>query len=106
MRIRGIENLSPAELEQALLSGGRFVLYEYCISLIVITLRRSTAVYFLRADQNGVLRGLPFTLISLLLGWWGLPWGVIYTPLTLLTNLSGGHDVTEEVWPLLQEPVR
>jgi hypothetical protein len=35
--------------------------------------------------------------LSLLFGWWGLPWGLIYTPLTLWTNLSGGRDVTAEL---------
>jgi hypothetical protein len=98
MRIHGIDQLSLADLEEELLAGGRFVFFEYCISLIVVSLRRPSGIYFLRGHQNGLLRGLPFTLISLLLGWWGLPWGVIYTPLTLLTNLSGGQDVTEEVW--------
>jgi hypothetical protein len=32
------------------------------------------------------------------LGWWGVPWGLIYTPLTLWTNLSGGRAVTAEEW--------
>ena len=36
------------------------------------------------------------------LGWWGVPWGIIYTPLTIFTNLFGGQDVTDEVWVLLQ----
>jgi hypothetical protein len=33
-------------------------------------------------------------MVSLLLGWWGVPWGLIYTPLTLWSNLSGGREVT------------
>lgn len=98
MRIYGIDQFSLVDLEEELLAGGRFVFFEYCISLIVVSLRRPSGIYFLRGNQYALPRGLPFTLISLLLGWWGLPWGVIYTPLTLLTNLSGGQDVTEEVW--------
>jgi hypothetical protein len=27
-------------------------------------------------------------------GWWGIPWGVIYTPLTIMTNVMGGFDVS------------
>jgi hypothetical protein len=103
MRIVGIENRTLAELEHDLAAGGRFVLFECCISLIVITLRRPSPVRFLRPGELGIVRGLPYTLVSLLLGWWGLPWGVIYTPLTLLTNLGGGRDVTAAVWPLLQQ---
>jgi hypothetical protein len=103
MRIHGIDNLTPEELEQALAAGGRFVFYEYCISVVVATLRRPTGVYFLRSGELGLVRGLPFTLISLLLGWWGVPWGLIYTPLTLVTNLSGGRDATPAVRDWLQK---
>src|SRR5262245_7145310 len=102
MLIEGIDNRTPAEVARDLAAGGRFVLYECCISLIVITLRRPSPVCFLRPGEAGVVRGLPYTLVSLLLGWWGLPWGVIYTPFVLLNNLGGGRDVTTEVWARLQ----
>src|SRR5262249_17885773 len=75
MRIDGIDNLTPAELEAELAAGGRFVFYEYCISLVVLSLRCPTRIRFLRAGEYGVLPGLPYVLVSLLLGWWGLPWG-------------------------------
>src|SRR4051794_39453210 len=104
MRVHGIDKLSPAELDAALAAGGRFVFYEYCISLLIITLRRPTDVHFLRAGDHGLVRGLPYTCLSLLLGWWGIPWGIIYTPLTVLTNLSGGCDVTAQVRAQLHSP--
>jgi hypothetical protein len=69
-----------------------------------VTLRRPTDIFFLRADQYGWPRGLPYSLLSLLFGWWGIPWGLIYTPLTLFTNLCGGRDVTTEVRALLPLP--
>ncbi len=97
MRIVGIDNLTTAELEAGLAAGGRFVFYEYCISLVFVTLRRPTDVRYLPPAEWGLLRGLPYVLVSLLLGWWGVPWGIIYTPLTIFTNLSGGQDVTEQV---------
>ena len=105
MPIHGIDNLSLSEVEHELTEGGCFVFYEYCISFVVFSLRRPTDIYFLRSNDTGLLRGVPYTLISLFLGWWGLPWGPIYTPLTIFTNLSGGHDVTPEVWTLLQSSV-
>jgi hypothetical protein len=104
MRIHGIDGLTPAELAQELAAGGRFVFFEYCISLIALTLRRPSDVYFLRSSEYGLPRGLPYTVISLLFGWWGIPWGLIYTPLALFTNLSGGRDVTAEVQGLLTLP--
>jgi hypothetical protein len=97
MRIDGVDNLTAAELEAGLAAGGRFVFYEYCISFVVLTLRCPTGIRYLPPAEWGVLRGLPYVLVSLLLGWWGVPWGIIYTPLTIFTNLSGGQDVTEQV---------
>lgn len=97
MRILGIDPLTRDQLAAAVRAGGRFVFFEYCVSLGVVTLRRPSDVYFLRAGQWGWWRGLPYTLLSLLLGWWGLPWGFIYTPITLVSNLGGGRDVTADV---------
>jgi hypothetical protein len=105
MRIHGIDDWSLEEVDTELAAGGRFVFYEYCISLIAATLRQHTDVFFVRPNELGVVRGLPFTLISLLLGWWGIPWGIIYTPLTLITNFSGGRDVTPEIRAWLQRRV-
>lgn len=85
------------ELGRILDGADRYVCYEYCISVIFLTLRKPSRVHHLRPRELGLWRGLPYTLISLLLGWWGIPWGVIYTPLTIFTNLSGGRDVTDQV---------
>jgi hypothetical protein len=72
---------------------GRLVYYEICISLIFLTLRRPTAIHELAPGESGVLRGLPYTVLTALFGWWGIPWGFIYTPLALWTNLSGGREL-------------
>ena len=97
MRLGNGQELTPAQRDVLRAEGGRVVFFEYCISCVVLTLRRPSALYLLRAGDWGWVRGLPYTLVSLLLGWWGLPWGLIYTPLAILTNLSGGCDVTAEV---------
>jgi len=102
MHLRGIDALTLADVEAKLREGARFVFFEYCISLIFVTLRRPSAVVLLRKDELGLVRGLPYTLISLLLGWWGLPWGIVYTPMAVFTNLSGGREVTAEVYAFLQ----
>jgi hypothetical protein len=103
MRIRGAEDLTPEELAVELAAGGRLVFFEYCISMLLLTLRCPTDVYLLRPGDSALLRGLPYTLLSLLFGWWGVPMGLFYTPLTLVTNLSGGCDVTDAVLALLRE---
>lgn len=101
MRLVGAEKLTRQQVEETLANGGRLVFFEYCVSLIVVTLRCPSPVYLLRAGDYGLLRGLPYTLVSAVFGWWGLPMGLVYTPLTLMTNLSGGRDVTAEADTLL-----
>lgn len=89
--------LPPTEWFRELESGGRVVVFEYCISFVFITLRRTSHPCLLQRGQWGWLRGLPYVVGSLLLGWWGLPWGPILTPVTILTNLGGGRDITAAV---------
>ena len=97
-KIVGLEDIkSSGKLEQELQQGGKFVLYQYCISILILTFRRSSNVYFIRHEDNALVKGLPFTLLSLLLGWWGIPWGPIYTVQSVWVNFKGGKDVTNEV---------
>jgi hypothetical protein len=102
MQIRGIESLTMEQVEAELQAGGRFVFFELCISLLIVTWRWASDIYLLHPRERGLARGLPYTLLTLFLGWWGLPWGLVYTPRALFANLTGGHDVTEEARTLLQ----
>jgi hypothetical protein len=97
MMIKGIENMDNRSIESELQQGGKFVIYTYCFSLIVMTFRRSSNIYFIKHNENAVKKGLKYTLLSAVLGWWGIPWGPIYTIGALVTNLKGGKDVTNEV---------
>jgi hypothetical protein len=89
--------MGAADVEREVAAGARFVFFEYCISFVVLTLRRPSRIYFVEPGQGIRLRGMRYSLVSLLLGWWGAPWGLIYTPLTIMNNLAGGCDVTTEV---------
>jgi hypothetical protein len=97
MAIKNLEGLSTDDINRELSHGAKFVVYHYSISIIVMTFRRSSDIYFVKAGENATLKGIPYTLISLLLGWWGIPWGPIYTIGSLYTNLSGGKNVTQEI---------
>lgn len=97
MQIAGTKGLTPAQLEQELVRGGRVVLFRYCISIGIMTFKRPSQAFFVPAGGSAALSGLPYTLLSLVAGWWGIPWGPIYTIQSLITNLSGGKDVTADV---------
>jgi hypothetical protein len=97
-KIVGMEDIkSGGELQQELQQGGKFVMYQYCISILILTFRRSSNIYFIRHEENAIVKGLPFTLLSLVLGWWGIPWGPIYTVQSVWVNFKGGKDVTKDV---------
>ena len=96
-KIRGIEGMRQGELDFEIQRGAKFVLFQYCISVIVLTLRRPSDIYFVRQGENALVKGLPFTLLSLVAGWWGIPWGPIYTIQSVYNNSRGGKDVTQVV---------
>jgi hypothetical protein len=97
-KIVGMEDIkSGGQLQQEIQQGAKFVVFQYCISILIITFRRSSDVYFVSHEESAVVKGLPFTVLSLLLGWWGIPWGPIYTIQSVWVNFSGGRDVTREI---------
>ena len=102
MKLEGTAGLTAGQIRQEVERGGRFVVFQYCVSALVITFRRNSPVYFLRAGENAMGKALPWTLLSFFVGWWGFPWGLIYTPMVLFTNLRGGKDVTARLMPYLE----
>jgi hypothetical protein len=97
-KIVGLDEIkSGMHLQQEIASGGKFVAYQYCISVLIMTFKRSSNIYFIPASESRTFKGLGFSLLSLFLGWWGIPWGPIYTIQSLWTNFNGGKDVTQEV---------
>lgn len=96
-KIVGADGLTPEQIREEVGRGGKFVMYLWCVSVAIMTFRQGTNIYFVRAGENAVVKGLPWTLLSLFVGWWGFPWGLIYTPHALFVNLGGGKDVTSEV---------
>ncbi|WP_338846161.1 hypothetical protein V8J88_20680 [Massilia sp. W12] len=97
MNIKGIEHLSNEELQAELAQGARFVIFQYCISVLVMSFKRNSPIYFIPAQHKAAPRSLRFIGISLLAGWWSLPWGPIWTWRTVKNNIKGGIDVTRHV---------
>lgn len=102
-KINGMEGMTGPQLKAELQNGGKFVVFQYCISIIVLTFRRSSDIYFVRGGESAVGKGLVYTLLSLVLGWWGIPWGPIYTIGAFITNFGGGKDVTAQVLASLSQ---
>jgi len=97
MTITGIVNMSPDRLRHEIERGGKFVIFEYCISIVVLSFKRVSGVHFIKAEESAIRKGAIYSAISLLLGWWGIPWGPIWTVSSLVTNCRGGRDITSDV---------
>lgn len=95
--IQGIEGLTLSDINEEIQQGAKFVSYTYCVSIIFMTFKRPTDIYFIKHNESPVVKGLPFFFVSLIFGWWGIPWGPIYTIGSLFTNISGGKDITTEI---------
>ena len=97
MKIHGVEGMTSQQLAAEVSRGGKFVIFQYCFSIVLMSFKRRSDIYFVKSTENAAVKGLKFTLLSIVLGWWGLPWGIIFTVQTLATNLGGGKDVTQPV---------
>ena len=96
-KVKNIEGLSFYDIEKELSLGAKFVVFEYCFSIIIMTFKRGSDIYFVKAGESTMKHSIAFTVITLIFGWWGLPWGPIYSIGALYTNLTGGKDVTLDV---------
>ncbi|HEY4214633.1 MAG TPA: hypothetical protein VGM84_24365 [Steroidobacteraceae bacterium] len=97
MKVRGTEGMSDEAIRREIEAGARFIMFQYCISVGIMSFRRPSDIYFLRPGQSAVGKAVGFTIISVLLGWWGIPWGPIWTVQTIWTNSRGGRDLTREM---------
>lgn len=102
VRIEELSKFSVEEINQYLADGARFVRFSYVISIIAMTFKRESGIYFLSKDVSAITVGWPYTLISLFFGWWGIPFGFIYTIEALIDN-SDGRDVTKDVIAALNQ---
>jgi hypothetical protein len=97
IRAPGGRPLTADEVRARVAAGARLVRFELCVSALVFTLRRQSEVYLTDTRRQRTLRGLWYSLGSLLLGPWGVPWGLVWTPWAVWVNLSGGVDETDAV---------
>lgn len=94
----GEKNTPPAEKVCSQSSrGARYVRFEMWFSFVVITVRRQSPVYLTHSWRQRFVLGCRYSVLSLLLGPWGVPWGLLGTIWALWVNTTGGSDCTAEV---------
>src|SRR4051794_290796 len=97
IRLEGAPQLDPEEIRTRVANGARLVRFEVCLSVLLFTIRRQSAVFLTVSRSRRCWLGLRYSLASLLLGPWGVPWGLIWTPWSVWVNLTGGVDETDAV---------
>lgn len=95
-KIIGIEGKTIDEIILAVNAGGKFVVYEYCISPLIVTLDYDSNVYFIDANEERRNLSLRYSIISLLFGWESL-FGPIHAIRCLVVNFRGGKDISKQV---------
>ncbi|PXY43079.1 hypothetical protein [Flavobacterium hydrophilum] len=97
MEIKNIEGLKVSQIRDMVQQGGKFVVFPYTVSFILMTLKRSSDIYFIKADENTFKYSYGYVFLNLIVGWWGFPWGPIYTIGSAYHHIVGGKDLTPEV---------
>jgi hypothetical protein len=62
----------------------------YVISLVFVTQRRGTSGVW--CSRCRAIESWKWTALSCAMGWWGFPWGPIYTVAAIVTNAKGGDQ--------------
>lgn len=96
MEMNELGKWTYGQLDEDIAKGGKFVYFTFTISIFIMTFKRPSKVYYIPSSGSAIAEGWPFLLCSLLLGWWGIPWGPIYTIGSIYTAFVG-EDVTKEV---------
>lgn len=68
------------------------VQYFACVSLLILTIKIPSR-YYVKKSLASNFAMLIYTLSTILLGWWGLPKGPIYTIFVIFKNITGGVNV-------------
>lgn len=72
----------------------RLTLMQYVISVVIMTFKRGAAGIWCSRCRASEAR--KWSSLSLLLGWWGFPWGIIYTLEAIYANIFGGIQPKHE----------
>ena len=67
--------------------------YQIAVSFLIVTFKFPTRIYIVGHHATGLVAA-SCTLFSLVLGWWGIPWGPIYTVQVVTRNVRGGFTQT------------
>lgn len=78
--------------------GSKFIFYSYLIPLPIFKpIRRISRIYYLKPKENPNKFSGRYNMATLMIGWWGLPFGPAYTFTTIKSNRTG-TDITDDIF--------
>ncbi|MFN0291623.1 hypothetical protein [Pedobacter helvus] len=103
MKIKNIDGLSVSEIRAIIADGGRFVYFPYTVSVVLATFKRASSIYLIRPYEKSIKYSYRHVLTNAVAGWWGIPWGPVYTIGSIYAQMQGGKDVTDAVMSELMQ---
>ncbi len=79
----------------------RATVFQYVVSVLIVSFKRGGGAGILCSNCR-LSRAISYSIGSLLLGPWGLPWGLLWTIEALAANFSGGRQPKDVNGPLLR----
>lgn len=74
-------------------ANSELVRFQACLSFLVVS-TTAPSRYFVKGEPATTAIGLLYNAITLVFGWWGIPWGPVWTIKALVRNLRGGERLT------------
>ena len=98
--------MNLAQVEEDVMRGGRFRVFVWNFSALIVSFRRASPLSYTRSTDVVGAKAWCWSIPSMILGWWGFPWGIIFTITSLYRNCHGGRDLTQEVLSATLGPER
>lgn len=97
LKIETPKGLTFNDVSGQVRNGGKFVAFAYLFPRPIFPpVKRISRIYFLNPGEKASKYSFKYNLATLLIGWWGLPFGPYYTFIAIKGNKEG-IDFTEDV---------
>ena len=78
-KVHGASGMTLAAVKSAVNGGARFLVFPYCESWLIVTFRRISDPVLVKPGESKARAAAVPIVHSVLFGWWGFPWGPIWT---------------------------
>jgi hypothetical protein len=82
--------------------GAIVVRYPYVISAVLVSFALESRAVLIERPAQRYTGTIPYLLLTLVFGWWGVPWGPIFTAKAVWCLMRGGEEITDSIHEELQ----